>query len=269
LDLLEKDLRDLGRVRAPERFAERVLLAVGVVPGGVDAYAPLETTVGALFVAWNAGAVSAVRRAGEKGGDDDFESWFAHRIGRRAVRAAQVPERLVAQVEDAIAGRSRRLRFDLGRLSPFEQEVLRKTLEIPRGEVRPYAWVAREIGRPRAVRAVGTALGHNPIPVLIPCHRVVRSDGALGEYSMGGPEVKRAILSQEGVDADWLEALGARGTRFVGSRTTHVFCLPTCRHAQRIQEPNRVALRDESEARQAGFRPCTRCRPVAAASSVS
>jgi O-6-methylguanine DNA methyltransferase len=265
VDLLEKDLRDLGRVPAPEGFAERVLSTIGIVPGGVDAYAELDTAFGALYVAWNAGALSAVRLA--QGGAEEFESWFSARLGRRAARAAEVPDRLLAQVEDTIAGQPRRLRFDLGRLSSFEQEVLRKTLEIPRGEVRPYGWVAREIGRPRAVRAVGTALAHNPIPVLIPCHRVVRSDGGLGEYSMGGPHVKREMLSREGVDPDWLEALAAGGTRFVGSRTTHVFCLPTCRHARRIQQVNRVSLRDEADARRGGFRPCTRCRPIASSTA--
>jgi O-6-methylguanine DNA methyltransferase len=260
VDLLEKDLRDLGRVRAPAGFAERVLALVGIAPGGVDAYAELDTPIGAMFAAWNEGALTALRPAHDGGAD--FERWFAGRLGRRVERAAQVPDRLLAQVEDAIAGRSRRPRFDLDRLTAFEQEVLRKTLEIPRGEVRPYAWVAREIGRPRAVRAVGTALAHNPIPVLIPCHRVVRSDGGMGEYSMGGPNVKREMLSREGVDADWLEALAAAGTRFVASRTTRVFCLPTCRHARRIQAANRVLLRGLEEARRGGFRPCARCRPA-------
>ena len=261
MDLLEKDLRDLGRVRAPDGFADRVLVAVGLIPGGVDAYAELETPIGVLHVAWNADGVSAVRlaRAGE-----DFERWFSMRLGRPAVRAPEPPERLIGQIEDAISGRSRRLRFDLGRLSAFEQEVLRKTLEIPRGEVRPYAWVAREIGRPRAVRAVGTVLGHNPIPVLIPCHRVVRSDGGLGQYSLGGAHVKREILTREGVDPEWLEELAAAGTRFVGSRATRVFCLPTCRRARGIQAANRIPLRDEREAFGAGFRPCSRCRPAVA-----
>jgi O-6-methylguanine DNA methyltransferase len=259
MDLLEKDLRDLGRVRAPDGFAERVLVAVGIVPGGVDAYAALETAVGVLEVAWNGEGVSALRLAQ---GRDDFERWFVARLGRRVVRVPQPPDRLATQIVDAIGGRSPRLRFDLARLRPFEQEVLRKTLEIPRGEVRPYAWVAREIGRPRAVRAVGTALGHNPIPVLIPCHRVVRSDGTLGEYSMGGVEVKRDMLGREGVDAGWLAELAAAGTRFVGSRTTHVFCLPTCQHARRIQPANRVPLRDGRDAVRGGFRPCTRCRPA-------
>jgi len=258
-DVLEKDLRDLGRVRAPDGFADRVLVAAGIVPGGVDAYAALETPVGVLEVAWNAGGVSALRLAQAR---DEFERWFSGRLGRRVVRVPQPPDRLVGQIGDAMAGRSGRLRFDLARLRPFEQEVLRKTLEIPRGEVRPYAWVAREIGRPRAVRAVGTALGQNPIPLLIPCHRVVRSDGALGEYSMGGTEVKRRMLSREGVDAAWLLELAASGTRYVGSRTTRVFCLPTCRHARRVQAANRVPLRDERQALREGFRPCARCRPA-------
>ena len=259
MDLLERDLRDLGRVRAPEGFAERVLAAAGILPGVADAYAELDTPAGVLDVAWNGEGVSAVRLARSGG---DFERWFTARLGRRVVRAAQVPERLMGQIEDAIAGRSRRLRFDLGNLSAFEQDVLRKTLQIPRGEVRSYAWVAREIGRPRAVRAVGTALAHNPIPVLIPCHRVVRSDGTLGQYSMGGTAVKRDMLSREGVDPIWLEELTAAGVRFVGSRTTHVFCVPTCRHARRIQAPNRVPLRDARTAVGAGFRPCARCRPA-------
>ena len=259
MDLLEKDLRDLGRVRAPEGFAERVLVAVGIMPRGADGYAELETPLGPMFVAWNADGVSAVRLAGAA---EDFERWFAGRVGRMAVPLPALPDRLLGQVEDVVAGRSRRIRFDLGHLRPFQRDVLGKTLEIPRGEVRTYAWVAREIGRPRAVRAVGTALGHNPVPVLIPCHRVIRSDGGLGEYSMGGPDLKRRILSEEGVEPEWLEELAARGTRFIGSRTTQIFCVPTCRHARRIRLPNRVFLRDERDAREHGFRPCSRCRPA-------
>jgi O-6-methylguanine DNA methyltransferase len=258
MDLLERDLRDLGRVRAPEGFAERVLAAAGVRLEATDWFADLETPVGMVQVAWNADGVSALRRAGP---GEAFERWYVRRLGRQASRAP-LPDRLAAQVADALAGRGRRLRFDLGGLSPFERDVLRKTLEIPRGEVRTYAWIAREIGRPRAVRAVGTALGHNPIPLLIPCHRVVRSDGGLGEYSAGGPKAKRAILGVEGVDAGWLESLAQRGVRFVGSQTTRVFCVPTCRHARRIQPRNQVLLHDAREARRAGFRPCAHCRPA-------
>jgi methylated-DNA-[protein]-cysteine S-methyltransferase len=78
--------------------------------------------------------------------------------------------------------------------------VLDATRAIPRGQVRSYSAVAVQIGAPAAARAVGTALARNPVPILIPCHRVVRTDGVLGEYSGGGSEVKARILLWEGID---------------------------------------------------------------------
>jgi O-6-methylguanine DNA methyltransferase len=140
-----------------------------------------------------------------------------------------------------------------------------KALEIPRGEVRPYGWIAAEIGRPKAVRAVGTALGHNPVPLIVPCHRVVRSDGTLGQYSLGGPENKRTILAAEGADPDELEGLARAGVRFVGSDTTHIYCMPTCRDARRVTDRHLVQFSSARVAAAAGYRPCLHCRPMAAA----
>jgi O-6-methylguanine DNA methyltransferase len=153
------------------------------------------------------------------------------------------------------------LKYDLRGLSEFERAVLLKALEIPRGQVRPYAWIAREIGRPKAVRAVGTALAGNPVPLLIPCHRVLRSDGQLGLYSMGGPEIKRALLRAEGAEPDRLEALARAGVRYNGSDTTHIYCYPTCRHARVVMERHRVTFANEAAAAAAGYRPCKVCRP--------
>ncbi|HET8632425.1 MAG TPA: methylated-DNA--[protein]-cysteine S-methyltransferase, partial [Thermomicrobiales bacterium] len=152
------------------------------------------------------------------------------------------------------------LEFDLRGLSEFERAVLLKALDIPRGQVRPYAWVAREIGRPGAVRAVGTALGHNPIPLLIPCHRVVRSDGRPGDYAFGGA-AKRAVLAAEGVAPEDLEALASAGVRYYGSDTTHIYCFPTCHHARRVTDRHRVTFASAREAAAAGYRPCLVCRP--------
>jgi len=76
--------------------------------------------------------------------------------------------------------------------------VLGATNRIPYGKVRTYGDVASAIGKPKASRAVGNALGRNPIPVIIPCHRVILSSGAMGWYT-GGPEIKRALLEIEGV----------------------------------------------------------------------
>ncbi|MCL2110299.1 methylated-DNA--[protein]-cysteine S-methyltransferase [Microgenomates group bacterium] len=82
----------------------------------------------------------------------------------------------------------------------FQKEVWRAMREIPAGETRSYKWIASRIGRPKSTRAVGSACGKNPLPVIIPCHRVIKSDGSLGEYSGGGVEVKKALLEREGLE---------------------------------------------------------------------
>jgi methylated-DNA-[protein]-cysteine S-methyltransferase len=153
---------------------------------------------------------------------------------------------------------------DLSSLTEFQQTVLRKTVEIPRGETRSYGWVAKEIGKPGAVRAVGSALNKNPVPVLIPCHRVSKSDGHLGEYAYGAA-MKRKLLAQEGLDPETVDELADRGIRFIGSRNGTEYCNPTCRHAKRIMEQNRREFRTRSQAESAGYRPCKVCRPVALA----
>src|SRR5439155_456458 len=76
---------------------------------------------------------------------------------------------------------------DLSTVPDFQRRVLEAARQIPFGEARPYAWVAAQIGRPRAVRAVGTALARNPVPLIVPCHRVWRSDGGLGPVRQAGP----------------------------------------------------------------------------------
>ncbi|HID87874.1 MAG TPA: methylated-DNA--[protein]-cysteine S-methyltransferase [Anaerolineae bacterium] len=89
-----------------------------------------------------------------------------------------------------------RVDLDLSHQTPFRRRVLEATLRIPYGETRSYAWIARQIGKPKAYRAVGQALRANPIPILIPCHRVVASDGGLRGYA-GGLEMKRRLLALE------------------------------------------------------------------------
>jgi O-6-methylguanine DNA methyltransferase len=253
---LTTDLKRLGEVKAPAGFADRLLAHVGMA----DSYARFDTVLGAVYVAWNRQGVSAASRAASAA---EFEAWFRKDVGRQLV-AADAPKDLATKIEDELQGR-RRMRFDLRGLTPFEQAVLRKTREIPRGEIRPYGWVAREIGRPAAVRAVGTALANNPIPYFIPCHRVVRTDGQIGNYGGGGPEAKRSILTMEGVRLKRLEELARSGVRYQGVKTTKVFCYPTCHTGRHALEKNIVWLRDEASARAAGFRPCKVCRPAAVA----
>ncbi|MGC9099225.1 MAG: methylated-DNA--[protein]-cysteine S-methyltransferase [Candidatus Micrarchaeia archaeon] len=82
-------------------------------------------------------------------------------------------------------------------LSRFEVDVLLEVYKIPKGETRSYKEIAKSVGRPFAYRAVGNALKKNPMPIIIPCHRVVRSDGKLGGYSFGGEAKKRDLLERE------------------------------------------------------------------------
>jgi methylated-DNA-[protein]-cysteine S-methyltransferase len=92
------------------------------------------------------------------------------------------------------------LPLDLERLTPFQQHVLATIRRIPVGSVWTYGQVARAIGKPRASRAVGQALGRNPMPIVIPCHRVIAGDGGLGGYSGGGGLAsKQLLLKMEGV----------------------------------------------------------------------
>ncbi len=87
--------------------------------------------------------------------------------------------------------------IDLSTASPFVQRVLQATARVPFGHLVSYKTIARDIGDPKATRAVGNALGHNPVPIVIPCHRVIRSDGSLGGYT-GGTFIKRHLLTLEG-----------------------------------------------------------------------
>jgi len=247
------------RATAPATVASGALVELGLA----DRYAETDSPLGPVFVAWNGLGVSWVGTAGDAA---VFEATATAHSGRPIARANALPARLATAIRRRLAGdRRATIALDLRGSTSFEVAVWRKALEIPRGEVRPYGWIAAEIGRPKAVRAVGTALAHNPIPLVVPCHRVVRSDGTIGQYSLGGPDNKRRILAAEGLDTGWLEAEAAAGTRFIGSDTTHIVCHPTCRDARRVTPRHRVPFASLAAARAAGYRPCHHCRPVSLA----
>lgn len=241
---------------APPSLADGVLVDVGLA----DRYTRIDSPIGSVVVAWNGVGVSAVDAATD---DAEFAATHEARTGRRTIGADRLPDLLERAIRRRLDGDRRvRIDLDLRGHTEFERDVWHKALEIPRGEVRPYGWIAAEIGRPKAVRAVGTALGHNPVPLIVPCHRVVRSDGMIGQYSLGGPHNKRIILAAEGLDPDRMESEARAGIRLVGSDSTHVVCLPTCHNARRIMAAHRVAFRAMAGAAAAGYRPCRECRPA-------
>ena len=223
-------------------------------------YAPISMPLGQLYVAYRGRAICYAAVAVS---DDVFERACVRALGARPTRDGRPPEGLAKQVVNHLTGKRRfQGRLDLSGLTPFQRLVLEKAREIPSGEVRSYQWVAREIGAERAVRAVGTALAGNPIPFLIPCHRVVRTDGGIGHYSAGDSSMKARMLAFEGVDVERLARLGARRIRFVGSDATKIFCLPTCEAARRAHESRAAYLATQRDAARRGYRPCQHCRPV-------
>lgn len=103
-------------------------------------------------------------------------------------------EELASYFEGTGTGFTQEVRFLVG--TEFEKKVWDTLIEIPFGETRTYKWVAEKVGNPSAVRAVGRALSKNPVPVVIPCHRVIESDGSIGGYS-SGVDTKRRLLDME------------------------------------------------------------------------
>jgi O-6-methylguanine DNA methyltransferase len=246
------------RFRATLR--QRLLQSKGIAGPAEGRYAVLDTAIGRLHIAYRDRVICGVSVATD---DVTFEQCCVDRYGIYPRRDAEPPAWLVTLVGNHLEGRRAfRGAVDLVGLTPFQQRVLEKIREIPRGEVRPYTWVAREIGFPKAMRAVGTALRRNPIPLLIPCHRVIRSEGSLGAYSAGGTVLKERILTLEGVDLPELRTLTRLGKRFRGSRSTHIFCFPTCYSRKWAKEQHTVYFTSAHEARQGGYRPCKLCRPA-------
>jgi O-6-methylguanine DNA methyltransferase len=142
---------------------------------------------------------------------------------------------------------------DLSETPDFQRRVLETARRIPFGEVRPYAWVAQRIGHPRAVRAVGTALGRNPVPFIVPCHRVLQSGGGIGGYLFGS-ETKSGLL-----------ALERTIPIYEGCTSTHIVCRVGCSSGRRMRPDNRVVFASVHDARSVGYRPCKVCKPSRAA----
>jgi O-6-methylguanine DNA methyltransferase len=185
MDRIDATLRELFAVPAPPTLPARLRAALRAPVVGLEALADR--------FHFEASERGISRLAYGRGRDT------ASGRGRRHVEHAR------AELAEYLAGRRTffTVPVDLGGVAEFQDRVLAEAGRIPFGEVESYAALARRIGHPRAARAVGNALGANPIPIVIPCHRVLRAGGGVGGYA-GGPERKRLLLRLEG----WLEHRG-------------------------------------------------------------
>ena len=239
---------------APAR--DPAVLIDGVLAGATDSFFGVDSPIGTVYVAVGPDGVRFLAPASSP---EEFARRYRERFKRLVSPAARDRvEDLAQKVAAAIAGERVEVPLDLTRATPFQRRVLETVKGIPRGEVRPYVWVAREAGSPGASRAVGNVMANNPVPLLVPCHRVVRNDGRTGSYAFGADEKVR-LLKLEGVSPEEIE-----GAPYLATPTTGIVCHATCRNARRIQPENRRPFRSVKEATDVGFRPCKVCRPVAA-----
>lgn len=157
-----------------------------------DRWLSTESLIGPVLIAYTRDGISFLRTTDMLPGEA-FREAYRERFGRPLRPADSIPDGL----QGVLTGRAdTQTRVDLRGLSDFERDVLAATRTIPVGQTRPYAWVAAEVGRPRAVRATGSVLARNPVPLLVPCHRVVRSDGTPGRYIFGDDH-KQQLLRDE------------------------------------------------------------------------
>jgi methylated-DNA-[protein]-cysteine S-methyltransferase len=191
---------------ALRRAAERLPSTAPELSGRVEAeglvdvaYTSVDSPLGPLLVAASPKGLVRVSYPDPHGPDPVIEE-LAERISPRVLEAPARLDPVRRELDEYFAGRRTEFEtpIDWSHLGGFTRKVLRATARIGFGETSTYAGVASRAGSPRAMRAAGNALGANPMPVIVPCHRVVRTGGALGGYT-GGVERKEYLLRLEGV----------------------------------------------------------------------
>jgi methylated-DNA-[protein]-cysteine S-methyltransferase len=181
---------------ADEQLHDRlVLLAEGESLLDVS-YRTVDSPFGRLLLA--ATETGLVRIAFDREGHEDVLDRLAAEVSPRILRTPRRLEAAARQLDEYFARRRKRFDFpiDLRLARGYRRTVLLRLRGIGYGRTESYAAIAQATGNPRAVRAVGSACSHNPLPLVVPCHRVVRGDGSIGEY-LGGTEAKRALLAME------------------------------------------------------------------------
>jgi methylated-DNA-[protein]-cysteine S-methyltransferase len=164
------------------------------------AYATLDTPVGRILLASTPRGLVRLAYLDPDAPEDAVLEELAGRISPRVLAAPRRLDEPRRELDQYFAGRrsSFEIPLDWQLTHGFGRRVLQATAQIPYGSVSSYRGVATDAGSPRAFRAAGTALGHNPLPIIVPCHRVLHSGGGLGGYT-GGLARKRVLLTVEGI----------------------------------------------------------------------
>jgi len=233
----------LKRMRRPEA-------AVGVVT----------SSLGDLLVAMSSSGVALTHYVHD---NRDIAATLADlRLQFDPVEDQRTVKEVGKEVSRYVAGDAKALRqhVDLTLAgNAFQKKILDGLQTVPRGAVVSYQALGAAVGAAKAARAVGNALHDNPVPIYIPCHRVIASDGRLGGY-VGGAARKLQLLRSEGFAVD-SDTANMSGTTVWGHNGTKMYCKPDCRIAARGDRARLVFFASPEEARRAGMRACKVCRP--------
>jgi methylated-DNA-[protein]-cysteine S-methyltransferase len=248
---------------APAVARESLLARLADLRSRLVVYRVFASPLGRLLIARSEQGVSLVEYLDQGAG---VEASHLRRAGIDAMEDGAELEAFYRDLLDYLEGRRTRLDWPLDfRLarSAFHRRVLDAAAAIPYGAVTSYAHLAREIGQPTAMRAVAQALRTNPLPIVVPCHRIVGTDATLVGYAGDKISLKQRLLGVEGVPTAQArrDLRVAREAMYAYHHGDTEYCLPTCGSiSQRtLAEYTLFASRESAEA--AGFTPCTSCRP--------
>ena len=231
----------LTRVRRP-------LARVGVI----------DSPMGRLFIADGPRGILAIHFLDGKG----LEPLAAMRGKFDVVEDQAAADRIGDEIRRFVAGDRAALKheIDLSLVeSDFKRRALTKLCKVPLGSVVTYQGLASAIGAPDGQRAIGNAMGSNPVPIYVPCHRVIKSDLSIGNYG-GGVDRKLKLLRAEGFAVGKDLRMPARAV--MGHQRTHIYCRPECSAAKRADMGRCYIYADSERARGAGLRACKLCHPA-------
>ncbi len=235
--------RTLARARRP-------LARVGVI----------DSPVGRLLVAESARGLLAVQFLDVPEAPD---AMAALRERFDLVEDAEAAARIGREIERYLSGDmhalDRPVDLSLVRTDFQRRALTRLRRAVPPGSVITYQGLAAAVGAPSGQRAIGNTMAINPVPLYVPCHRVIRSDGTIGNYG-GGVARKIRLLRAEGFSVNRDHRLPAGSV--MGHLVTHIFCRPQCHAAMRADRAKSVIFADSKRARSAGLRACKLCHPA-------
>jgi methylated-DNA-[protein]-cysteine S-methyltransferase len=220
----------------------------------------IESSVGRLFVAESDRGLLGVHYS-DTGDDSAMINGIRQKFDLREDAAAA--RRILEEIERALAGDNdavahRPIDYSLV-TSPFQRRAFARLRQVPPGGVVTYHALAAAIGAPSGQRAVGNAMATNPLPIFVPCHRVIKSDGSIGNYG-GGVERKLKLLRAEGFRIGKGNRVPSEAV--YGHWQSHIFCRPECSAVRRADRKRWIIFSDASRANASGMRPCKLCHPA-------